>query len=392
LVSVYQLSRIDPCLPGNARTCAVADTGTVSDRYLFDNEDISRHQTPFGAIRIHSLSCERSQARIDSLEEPLEGGFGRHLCAAGKELTMEEGDGFAGELDADRLRLLKAKLGILLNWKPPKLVPSIGPFQPEVFERFDKEVQEIVEKCKAALTQYSDEQIAEIRKGIRDGGVIARQWSDLQSNDIYHLTRRLPEWHDGGFGHPDHAADFAYWTRMPSFELNELTCLSVGISPTEFSTRELTSLTRSKDRAKFSKPIEFLVLRFELFQRNFDPHSHEARTTPRRFITWVDDFGVEVHPGFLEPLRALHSKPEVPEAAPSAAKTDKREIDTIAQLFTAMAIDQLGFNPRAARSQTAKEISDLAASYGMRVTDETVRKYLRLGAKYIADDWVPPGR
>jgi hypothetical protein len=54
-----------------------------------------------------------------------------------------------------------------------------------------------------------------------------------------------------------------------------------------------------------------------------------------------------------------------------------------------MAIDQLGYNPRSARSTVPKEIAELASEMGMSVSDDTVRKFLKLGASFIPDDWEP---
>ena len=297
------------------------------------------------------------------------------------------------DLDPDRFRLLKNKLGRLLIWQRPQIVASVGPFRPEVFQRFEHDLQDVMEKCQAALAGYSDGQIAGILKGLRGGGAIAEEWNDFLRGDIQSLERRMPAWHAGGFGHPDHVADFNYWTKMPTFDLGELTCLTVGISPNEYPTSMLAEMSYAKDRDKFSPVIEFLVMRFELYQRNFDPYNRGISTTPSRFIGWVDQVQENVHPGFLEPLRIFQLKQKTVTDVTSVKKVekvDKREVDTIAQLFTALAIDFLGYKPGMLRSPIPKEIASLAASLGMTVTDETVRKYLRTGEKFIAHDWVPP--
>ena len=96
---------------------------------------------------------------------------------------------------------------------------------------------------------------------------------------------------------------------------------------------------------------------------------------------------VATHPKFLELLRGYWQSEEKQEAATVLAKPDKREIDSIAQLFTAIAIDCLGDNPRSVRSPIPKEIADLASQLGMSITDDTVRKYLKLGGSFIAEGW-----
>ena len=61
----------------------------------------------------------------------------------------------------------------------------------------------------------------------------------------------------------------------------------------------------------------------------------------------------------------------------------------IAQLFTAMAIDQLGYNPRDSRGPIPKEIAEIIAEMGLAVSDDTVRKYLRIGSRQIPSEWKP---
>ena len=83
---------------------------------------------------------------------------------------MGNAAGDAKELDPVRMRLLKSKLGRLFTWKRPEIEASIGPFKPEVWQRYDNDLQEMIEKCQGALAKYSDDQVAEILKGPRQGG------------------------------------------------------------------------------------------------------------------------------------------------------------------------------------------------------------------------------
>ena len=177
---------------------------------------------------------------------------------------------------------------------------------------------------------------------------------------------------------------------MPKFDLGELTCLSVGISPTEYSWEQLFKMTKSRERAQFWPAVEFLVKRFEQLQRKFGLHGPDSSVRPADFIEWATHFEFEVDPGFWEPLKRFHVPKKTPEvAAGRAVKPDKREVDSIAQLFTAMAIDQLGYVPGQARSPIPKEIGAIVAGLGMTISDETIRKYLRIGASFISPDWKP---
>lgn len=114
--------------------------------------------------------------------------------------------------------------------------------------------------------------------------------------------------------------------------------------------------------------------------------------SPTDFLDWVDQFDFAVHEEFLDLLRRFHGERDEANASIKVLKTDRREIDSISMLFTAMAIDQLGYVPGQARSPIPKEIGQLAAELGMTITDETIRKYLRIGEQFISPDWKPGRR
>lgn len=294
--------------------------------------------------------------------------------------------------DQRRQRLLVNKLGDLLSWKKPELTSSIGPTDLGVFDQFDLQRRELISTCVEKLISITDDEIG----SMIDGGNStsdAQAWRKFLLDDVEALRRRTPPWHAGGFGHPDHRADFSYWTKMPKFDLGELTCLSVGISPTEFSWEQLFKMTKSRERAQFRPAVDFLVKRFEQLLRKFGLHGPDSSVRPADFIEWATQFEFEVDPGFWEPLKRFHVPKKAPEvAAGRAVKPDKREVDSIAQLFTAMAIEQFGYDPRQARSPITKEIGDLAAGMGMSISDDTILKYLRIGASFIPETWSPGKR
>lgn len=305
-------------------------------------------------------------------------------------------------LDADRMGLLREKLGKWLSWQQPAIVQTIGPFDPDVWDRFAKLHRSVVDTCVDWLESSSDDRIAVVlrNRNVRSPGIgqpdqrdpEAREWFNLGEGKLADLNRTLPPWYAGGFGHPDHVADFEYWTRMSQVSVGELTCLSVGIEPKEFPDPKLKELSKSSDRPKFWKPQQFILLRYEQLKRKFDRHGHDRSVSPNDFLEWVDQFEFPVHPEFLDLLRRFHGQRDEANASSKVLKTDRREIDSIAMLFTAMAIDQLGYVPGAPRSPIPKEIRDLAAKLGMSLTEETIRKYLRIGATFISPDWKPEKR
>ena len=313
-----------------------------------------------------------------------------HLAEEGR--LMSDEDRPASEADNQRQRLLQYRFGDLLTWKAPVLVKSIGPFNPEAFRPFDDERLAMIEACVAKLASFTDEEIATISApGGRDT-MVGRNWSQFRMNDPQLLSRRQPPWYLGGLGHPDYAADFEHWTKMPHFKVSELTTLSVGVEPSAFGWRNLVELASSAEREKFVKPIEFLLKRYDKLHRQFSHSGRDTTVLPTDFLRWASKFRVEVHAGFLGPLVEFHQKETTDSPTSVARKPDKREIDSVAQLFTAMAIEYFGYVPDRARNTTTRDILSLASSMGMSITEDTILKYLKHGASFISQDWVPHER
>lgn len=60
-----------------------------------------------------------------------------------------------------------------------------------------------------------------------------------------------------------------------------------------------------------------------------------------------------------------------------------RERDTLLKLAVGMAVAGYRYDPKAAKSTVPKEISDDLAKLGMVVSDETVRKYLKVAVETV---------
>lgn len=209
------------------------------------------------------------------------------------------------------------------------------------------------------------------------------------------MINKMPHWLSGGFGHLEYEADFEFWGQMEAFELHEALLLSVGVEPRHFDNSKLDQSAKAMKTKSLLAPIEFLVRRREQFDRKYPSGGYgKLRASPQFLYDWFTDVSLAVHPLFLDVLRRRVEGKASPQGSVSQvevapAKTDQREVDKIAQLFTVMAIDHLGYDPKAKRSPASKEIADLAAGMGLSVTDDTVRKYLKLGARFIPKDWKP---
>jgi hypothetical protein len=292
--------------------------------------------------------------------------------------------------------ILRRKFGDLYDWEKPLIKETVGPFNPSAFDGFSERLNLMLSEAHKALQSFNSADIAILHdRKLPDPEDKRTAWNDFLLEEVRGLLSKKPNWLIGGFGHPDYQADFEYWGQMEKYELHEALMLSVGIEPKHFGAQDLKNAEVKMQTTALIAPIEFVVRRHEQFLRKYPTGMYETvRVSPSFLYEWFTDIALTVHPRFLE---ALHNRVRGGKKNNSAtvsidvtnAKTDKREVDMIAQLFAAMAIDNYGYDPKAKRSPVPKEITVLAAEMGLSVTDDTVRKYLKLGSRFIPDDWKP---
>lgn len=288
------------------------------------------------------------------------------------------------ELDPSRHQLLMNKFGDLLEWTVPDIRPTIGPHDPSVFLRFESKRLELIDACRSRLRTYSSAELATLLEGVGfTADIVIPFWNSFLAQPIQILREMKPVWYAAGFGHPDHAADFEYWAKMPGFNVSELTCLSIGIEPGLFPKEKVLSIQK-KQHDKLWPAAQFLLRRHEQLKRKFDPRNFDWQVQPITFIDWAASVNFETHPVFLRLLRQYHpSDAAPPPSATKAGLADKREVDTIAKIITVLAIQKFRYEPKAARSEVPKKIVDLAAASGIEISEETVLKYLRRGATFV---------
>ena len=75
---------------------------------------------------------------------------------------------------------------------------------------------------------------------------------------------------------------------------------------------------------------------------------------------------------------ALSGPPEKQEIS-----GDLREVQAVARILTAIAIEEYGYVPQAPRSPIPNEIRDITQRAGIPVSPDTIRKYLQIGSKHL---------
>ncbi|MBL4768164.1 MAG: hypothetical protein JKY94_10685 [Rhodobacteraceae bacterium] len=295
--------------------------------------------------------------------------------------------------DFHTARLLKKKLGSLLSWTPPNITKSVGPFQPEIFQDIYRRRKEVIESCQEKLAAYSDDQFFElVSSDPLSPNQIELNWERFEETEIGKMTQSEPVWYAAGFGHPNYTADFDYWSQSPCYTNHEALLLSLGVEPQHFTERQLDMMEEKAQKGTELWPsLHYMLRRREQFKRQFSKPFDPSRIYPQKLFTWFALVDLDVPKEFTSHyVTHLGDQPHG-QVEQLAKRPHKRELDTIAQLFTVMAIEYFGYRPQDARSPTSKEIVDAAAKAGIEISDDTVRKYLRLGASFIPSDWKPDG-
>ncbi|UWR09967.1 hypothetical protein [Sulfitobacter mediterraneus] len=288
-------------------------------------------------------------------------------------------------------RLLKRKLGTLPDWIPPKIVRSVGPFEPEIFDEILERRTEVFTACREKLASLTDAEFHSlISSDTLRPNQFERDWERFKEAEIEKMQQIEPAWYAGGFGHPAYAADFEYWSQSPHYTNHEALLLSLGVEPKHFTERQIDTMEETvKKGTELWPSLHYMLRRREQFRRQFPWQFDASRINPQNLFAWFELIDLEIPEEFTSRY-VTHSKGRPNDNEDQRDKpTHRREIDTVAQLFTVMAIEYYGYRPQAARSPTPKEIVEAAAKVGIAISDDTVRKYLRLGASFISPDWKP---
>jgi len=277
---------------------------------------------------------------------------------------------------------LESRFGRLWTFVPPKVEETIGPFLPEVWKDYCESLDQARRASLHDVNLKSYEELLDTYD-VKSDGTSLNTCAEIDQ----HLKAldACPEWFEGGFGYSENKADFKYWSQMADYTYSEATCISIGFEPEHY------------DEKRFERARENVVLKF--FLRRLDQVKREFGFTRgsinrSEFLAWIKAVDLDVHP---ELIPALEKATKVSRHALIRGKSnqssenepllDNREKVSMSKIITAMAIDGYGFEPTALKSPIPKEIQDIAASLGLDVTDDTVRRYLKLGAKHLSKDW-----
>ena len=228
-----------------------------------------------------------------------------------------------------------------------------------------------------------------------------KTWAGNYRREVDKSFERLPIWYSAPLFRTKELADFEYWGRSEFLSIDEVVWLSVGLEPTPVFLSSIEPYTERGSRRRLDHIEEHMSRHKETIRRKFAPHNKHELPDIRALVEWIETVELEVHPVFFDMVEKIAARKDLSETdlanqlqATDTSNTqnrrDNRETDSVALLFTALAVDAYGYVPGSQRGPIPKEIQEIAASLGIEISDETIRKYLKLGERFIADDWEPP--
>ena len=288
---------------------------------------------------------------------------------------------------------MRFSLGDLLDWELPEYPLLFGSDFERTFSAQKAQLKFLKDSVAATIEPLSYEYLASNTslRGCLEDDILAKRQSAWRT-EAKRFTG-LDPLHRAALGDPNLKPDYLYWAIAEHFKQDEVTCLTLGIEPTEEV--KATLYVDNGDCPDRSHPKIALRRRHDLVVRRFGAWGPNAKVEPIDLAEWASKTGLEVHPGFDEMLRSIRKRSSgstddvgAKESAP-VSKLDGRERTAMSKLIAAMAIDAYGYDPKALRSEIPNEIQGIADRLGLSISANTIRKYLKQGAELVPDDWEP---
>lgn len=262
--------------------------------------------------------------------------------------------------------------------------PRLTPQYSERLEVYAEEFGVILATANMILSVVG---IVEMRKNYNPDGTakdasLQEVWAPLRKRMDFFA--KLNPIYRAGLGQTHYCAEFEYWGRMERLELDEILWLSMGLDPRTSWDEELRLNKKTPGREHREK-AHALSLREQLGRFAEAQPRGRSDLEACELLSWIRSTDFPAHSGLVLVLETI-ARRKVGEGVPARTSptyhTDPREIDSMAKILTAIAIREYGYVPGKA-SPIPKEIEGICDELGLSVSNETIRKYLRHGAKML---------
>lgn len=278
-------------------------------------------------------------------------------------------------------QIIQTLFGELYYATEVRTVKNIGPYKPRMLESLARVMKTYIVEVREIINSMSD---SEFEKGF----ALREPFSEFSIQKLSSFKAQVEKlnfkspWWLAGLGHPDYEADFKYWSMISDLNLREAVCLTLGVSPTGFSDEILNKFAQNFDSRSGNNTISLFVgRRYELLRRKFNPLGLDDLIIPMSELkSWVVEVELEVPEKFNEIILKNRTGAYLNPPSPKETCADRRELNSIAKLITAMAMEKYGFDPDRPRNPASSKIKSAAALAGLELSEDTILKYLKLGA------------
>jgi hypothetical protein len=296
-------------------------------------------------------------------------------------------------------RIIRHALGQLADWRRPKVLKSVGPAFPEVFDAFEAELDKLRHDIRATLEAlYQPEELtvvfpqSDVGNPLLDihsrHGTLARRIS--KAKEI------MPQWFVGGWSIEGKEVDLTHWHPIPGFTLTEATLLSIGCDPRHCALDAMFKTYGRSDEA--DTMLYFLEDRLEQIARAFglDQEDTDTKIAATDFLIWVQDHSVQIDDRFRRKLkeRQARQKLATPTLQAVAIRAEERPLHSNsekahARLVLSLAIQTFGLDAEKRIGAIAKKMAGETDLTGLSVDAKTIRKLLQLGWSQLSPDCYP---
>jgi hypothetical protein len=198
--------------------------------------------------------------------------------------------------------------------------------------------------------------------------------------------------------YPDDLADYDMWGFRDTFTEQELMWLSMGFEPTKTLDDALEEFKHGRSKLEDTIGNEALK-RLNIIKRSGTLGSHGTwQVKGPNALEWFNSINLDAPRGFRTMIEVSAkrqngdsqketAKKTEPQSKTEELKLTSQERSTLLKLIAAMACEQYGFNPMAARSDTASRIRDDVEQIGQTMDSKTIRKWLVEAATFVDDDY-----
>jgi hypothetical protein len=223
-------------------------------------------------------------------------------------------------------------------------------------------------------------------------------------------------------------ADFGYWAKLSYWSIEEAVALVLGRDPKHANRKGIGPYLQVSPFARLYEQT------LELANRAVGVQQLTNATLPGAFLAWAKRYDIAVpvelevavtkYGHFIRDWKTLHDQAaeqrdaglqresklaeaikilkghideqqrqtktaakSAPEGANPPKEADPRELESLRKLSIGLAIVAFGYDPAERRTNTVSEIASDLAQLGIPLSDDTIRKHLKLGAELLPPGW-----